>query len=153
MPVASDPNIQAVQRIVDGQADAWNRGDGVAWAACFTIDASFVNIMGMTLAGRAHIGERHGQMFRTVFRGSTARVLLESVTALDADTLLVRMEHVVTGQAALPPGISPTDPDGTLRTRMLYVMTRDHVSDAWLVVAAQNTPIVPAAAIISTSST
>lgn len=141
-----------VQRIIDDQADAWRRGDGDAWAACFSEDARFVNIMGMSLDGRARIAERHAQMFRTLFLGSVVRVDLESVTEIGPDVLLVRMEHALRGQRALPPGIVATEPDGTLRTRMLYVLVRDAARDAWLVVAAQNTAVVPAAASLAPSS-
>ena len=135
--------IAAVTQIVDGQAAAWTRGDADAWAASFSVDASFVNILGMILRGRAEIAQRHDIMFRTVFRGSTSRVLLEGVTSLNADVATVRMEHVVSGQRQQPPGILPTDPDGTLRTRMLYVVARQSEQDPWLIVAAQNTAIAP----------
>ena len=135
-----------IQALIDAQTEAWNRGDADAWASCFSDDAGFVNIMGMSLHGRAHIAERHGVMFRSVFVGSTSRALLESVTPVGDDTLLLRMELAVSGQRALPPGIVATDRDGTLRTRMLYVLARQP-RGGWFVVAAQNTPIVPAAVV------
>lgn len=138
--------IELLQRIVETQAAAWNAGDADAWSACFSDDASFVNIMGMTLGGRAHIAERHGVMFRTVFQGSVCSARVERVVLVAAGVMLASIECSVSGQRRQPPGISATDPDGTLRTRMLYVLTRATPDDAWQVIAAQNTALVPPAA-------
>ena len=139
------PLVAAVTQIVDEQAAAWTRGDAEAWSAPFSTDASFVNILGMTLTGRAQIAERHDVMFRTVFRGSASRVLLEGVTSVNEHVAIVRTEHLVSGQRQQPPGIASTDADGTLRTRMLYVVARNSAQDPWMIVAAQNTAIAPAA--------
>ncbi|CAN5861608.1 hypothetical protein BH11GEM1_BH11GEM1_21600 [soil metagenome] len=129
--------------LIDQQADAWNRGDATAWAACFTDDASFVNIIGIPLAGRREIGERHAMMFRTVFSGSHTEVAIDAITMISGGAALARTTHVVSALRGLPPGIQATDPDGTLRTRMLYVLSRPVPGDAWRVIAGQNTAIVP----------
>ena len=133
-----------IRALIDRQTAAWNRGDGDQWAECFSDDASFVNIMGMPLTGRAEIGARHAEILRTVFRGSVSHVHLTDLRACGDDLVIARMEHVVSGQQMLPPGIKPTEPDGTLRTRMLYVFARLPDGRGWHVVAAQNTAIVPA---------
>ena len=129
--------------LIDQQADAWNRGDAAAWSACFADDASFVNIMGMPLVGRREIQERHAMMFRTVFAGSRTDVAIDAITMIPGGLALARTTHVVSALRGLPPGIQATDPDGTLRTRMLYVLARAVPGDAWRVVAGQNTAIVP----------
>jgi uncharacterized protein (TIGR02246 family) len=129
--------------LIDQQADAWNRGDAAAWAACFTDDARFVNIMGMTLVGRREIEQRHAMMFRTVFAGSRTEVVTDAITMIPGGLALARTTHVVSALRGLPPGIQATDPDGTLRTRMLYVLSRPAPGDAWQVFAGQNTAIVP----------
>lgn len=130
--------------LVERQCAAWNAGDADAWSACFSEDAAFVNILGMPLDGRAQIAERHGVMFQTVFAGSRCEAAIEHVARLGNDGVVARIGLVVTGQRMQPPGIQATDADGTLRTRMLYVLRR--VPDGqWTVVAAQNTAIAPTA--------
>jgi uncharacterized protein (TIGR02246 family) len=133
-----------IRSLIDRQTAAWNRSDGIRWADCFSEDASFVNIMGRLLAGREEIGARHAEILRTVFRGSVSQVAVTDLRACGDDLMIARMDHVVTGQKMLPPGIRPTDPDGTLRTRMLYLLARLPDGHGWHVVAAQNTAIVPA---------
>ncbi len=132
------------QQLVQRQAAAWNAGDGAAWASCFSADATFVNIMGMTLCGREEIAERHAMMFRTVFADSQCRADVVHSTRVSPDVAILGLELAVSGQRRQPPGIQPTDTNGTLRTRMLYVLVHSPGSDAWEVVAAQNTAIVPA---------
>ena len=133
-----------IRSLIDRQTAAWNRGDGEQWAACFSDDASFVNIIGMLLAGREEIGARHAEILRTVFRGSVSKVHLTELRPCGRDLMIARMDHAVSGQQMLPPGIRPTEPDGTLRTRMLYLFARLPDGNGWQVVAAQNTAIAPA---------
>jgi len=53
----------------------------------------------------------------------------------------VETVYELRGYDRLPPGIRPTDADGTLRTRMRYALIRR--GDGWRVAAAQNTAIFP----------
>jgi uncharacterized protein (TIGR02246 family) len=74
--------------------DAWNRGDGAAFGAPFTDDASFVNIRGELHVGAAAIGAGHAGIFATIYAGSTnemelveARWAGEAVVATSRHTL------------------------------------------------------------------
>jgi uncharacterized protein (TIGR02246 family) len=142
-----------VRALADAQMDAWNRGDGHAWAKDFSDDATFVNIMGFQLDGRAEIAERHARHFRTIFLGSRVVVVLRSVVSVGDDAVLARLDYALSGHRALPPGIQATDADGTLHTRMLYVLSRAGRQDPWQIVAGQNTALLSAAAAPRTSPT
>ena len=55
---------------------AWNSADGTAFGALYAADASFVNIRGEHLTGRAVIGAGHHAIFTTIYAGSTNRMEL-----------------------------------------------------------------------------
>jgi chorismate mutase len=65
---ADEKTIRAFhERIID----AWNAGDGAAFAAQFTDDADFVAFEGTHLRGRQEIASFHQRMFETVVKGSS----------------------------------------------------------------------------------
>ena len=80
-----------INALIDRQTAAWNRADAEGWGECFSDDATFVNIMGMPLTGRRHIADRHGAMFRTVFSGSSSRVLINGMTPVGEHIVIVRL--------------------------------------------------------------
>ncbi len=129
-----------VHEIVAKQAEAWNRHDAHAWAEAFTPDAEFVNIVGMLLEGREQIEKRHAELFATIFSRSRVAISTRKVLSFGATAALVETIYELRDYARLPPGIQPTDVDGTLRTRMKYVMVLG--SDGrWRIASAQNTAI------------
>ena len=130
-----------MEQLLDAQATAWNQGDGTAWAAAFSDDADFVNIRGDVFTGRAAIAQQHARIFSGPFKGSHTRITLRRFAQPEAAMALVDAEYEVTGFAALPPGIVPTEP-GLLRTHMKYVAVQKDGN--WQFVAAQNTAILPA---------
>ena len=131
----------AIAALIVGQAETWNQHDATAWVAPFEADAEFVNIVGMRLSGREQIQQRHAELFQGIFSHSSVVITTSKVTRLGADAAVVDTVYELRGYDRLPPGIRPTDADGTLRTRMRYVLTRGN--DGWHVVAAQNTAIFP----------
>jgi uncharacterized protein (TIGR02246 family) len=60
----------AIGAIHQRMIDAWNAGDGAAFAAPFTEDADFVAFEGTHLKGREEIASFHEQIFKTVVKGS-----------------------------------------------------------------------------------
>lgn len=131
----------AVRALLSRQAEAWNEHDARAWCAPFTEDAEFVNILGMLLRGRPEIEQRHAELFRGIFKRSRVVVTTRKVRALGATSALAETEYELRDYDRLPPGIRPTDADGTLRTRLKYVLTL--APDGWRIVSAQNTAILP----------
>jgi uncharacterized protein (TIGR02246 family) len=138
---APPPAEPAIREALARQADAWNKHDAHTWVAPFSNDAEFVNILGMSLQGRAEIEKRHAEIFSGIFSHSHVEVKTRRVRQLGPAAALAETEYELRDYDRLPPGIRPTDADGTLRTRLKYVWALDH--DEWKVVAAQNTAILP----------
>ena len=69
-PTQTAPDEDTIRGIHHRMIDAWNAGDGVAFAAPFTDDADFVAFEGTHLKGRREIASFHRQMFETVVKGS-----------------------------------------------------------------------------------
>lgn len=131
----------AVRALLSRQAEDWNRHDAKAWCAPFTEDAEFINILGMRLVGRAEIERRHAEIFSGIFRRSNVVVTTRKVRSLGPTSALAETDYELRDYDRLPPGFRPTDPDGTLRTRLKYVLTL--TGDGWRIVAAQNTAVMP----------
>jgi len=60
----------AIRRIADSLADAWNRHDAAAFAGNFAEDADFTNVFGMHARGRSAIEGFHRPVFETIFKQS-----------------------------------------------------------------------------------
>lgn len=137
-PPPAEPVIRAA---LARQADAWNHHDAKAWVDAFADDAEFVNILGMTLVGRAEIEKRHAEIFAGIFARSRVVVTTRKVRSLGGSAALAETDYELRDYERLPPGIVATDSDGALRTRLKYVWAFDH--DQWRIVSAQNTAILP----------
>jgi uncharacterized protein (TIGR02246 family) len=137
-PTSAEP---AIRRLLAEQSEAWNRHDAHAWVAPFSDDAEFVNIVGMLLEGRAEIERRHAEIFKAIFARSRVVVTVRKVQELGTGAALAETDYELRDYDRLPPGIQPTDPDGTLRTRLKYVFER--APSGWRIVSAQNTAVLP----------
>ncbi|MFD1677090.1 SgcJ/EcaC family oxidoreductase [Alicyclobacillus fodiniaquatilis] len=81
-------NMEAIRTLFIGLVEAWNNGDGMAYANHFTDDADFVTVNGIYLKGRAEIAEAHQRLFNGPLKGSKleltedvhARFLTEDIT-------------------------------------------------------------------------
>lgn len=137
----SQPAEPVIREALTRQAEAWNQHDAKAWVAAFSDDAEFINILGMSMQGRAEIEKRHEQIFRTIFSRSRVVVKTRKVRLLGTSAALAETDYELRDYDRLPPGIQPTDPDGTLRTRLKYVW--EQRAEGWRIVSAQNTAILP----------
>jgi uncharacterized protein (TIGR02246 family) len=135
---------KAIVALLAKQAEAWNAHDARAWVAPFTADAEFVNIRGTLFQGRAQIEQRHAELFRGVFSNSRVTVTTRKVVSLGPTAALAETVHELRGYERLPPGIAASDTDGTLRTRLKYVLLL--TPDGWRIRSAQNTAVLPAPA-------
>jgi uncharacterized protein (TIGR02246 family) len=109
---------------------AWNTGDGRAFGATYTDDASFVTIRGEHIRGAAAIGAGHAGIFATIYAGSGNRMEL------------VRAEEVVDG-VVLAVSVNTLDcPTGPLagvhRAMSTSLVTRTD-GGAWQVLSTHNT--------------
>ena len=86
---------EVAKAVLDRLDEAWNKGDGVAFAGQFTRDAELVNIFGGQYAGRDEITKRMQAIFSTMFKGSVLRSrTIESVTRL-GDGVIVSVSSAV----------------------------------------------------------
>lgn len=113
-----------IRAVLERLFDAWARGDGEAYAGCFTENCDYITFNGMHLHGRHENASLHGALFRTVLRGSR----------LSADILAIEL---------LAPGVAVVHTAGRGRRRSFqtYVLTK--ASGAWLVRSFQNTRVQP----------
>jgi len=145
---ASTPTADAIRTaeatirtVLARQAEDWNRHDAKAWVAPFSDDAEFINILGSSLQGREEIERRHAEIFSSIFARSRVTVTTRKVRLLGTAAALAETDYELRDYDRLPPGIQPSDTDGTLRTRLKYVFELG--ASGWQIVAAQNTAILP----------
>ncbi|MCH0543333.1 SgcJ/EcaC family oxidoreductase [Streptomyces sp. MUM 203J] len=107
--------------------DAWGRGDGAAYGACFTPDATDVTFAGTVYRGAEDIGRAHQVLFDTYLKGT--RLHLDIVgTHLPAPRTAVVVAH---GEVA-------RKPPGRLGKRATYTLVRG-ADDVWRIAAVQKT--------------
>jgi uncharacterized protein (TIGR02246 family) len=140
LAAAQSPDETSIREILRAQTDAWNRGDGIAWAKEFTDDGEYVNIRGDILHGRAYIGPRVTASLQSRMKGSHLSLAIRQFRFLTPDVALVETDYELTGIQGKLPGIAPTA-KGVLKTRMKYVAVRR--DQHWYFIAAQNTVILP----------
>lgn len=85
----------AVAEIVRRLESAWNAMDPVAFAAPFSEDADFVNIVGEHQRGRPAIVAGHRAIFRDFYADSTTRMNVLAVRSLTPDVLLAHVHAVL----------------------------------------------------------
>ena len=134
-----------LRSIFQDQEAAWNRGDGVAFAAAFSEDSDFINVPGDLVQGRTMIATRHGAILAGPLKGSHNTISIRTVTVVKTDLVIVEADHSTSDFHSLPPGIVATTP-GLLKTRMTYIAKQQN--GKWLIAFAQNsavasTPVAP----------
>lgn len=68
--IISEQDEQAVKNLFFKLRAAWNKGDGEAYANCFTEHADYVTFSGVHLKGREEIDSAHQKLFNTLLKGS-----------------------------------------------------------------------------------
>jgi uncharacterized protein (TIGR02246 family) len=79
----------AIRLLLDRSCDAWARGDGVAYAACFAQKSDYITFNGVHLRGRAENAELHSALFRSVLNGAKLSAEIESIELLSSGVALV----------------------------------------------------------------
>jgi uncharacterized protein (TIGR02246 family) len=115
---------------------AWNAHDMHAFAALFSADAEFVNVVGMWWRGRAQIEAAHVATHRTMFKDSQLSGEVAAVKAVRPDVAVAHLRWTMTG--ALSPAGARIPPRHGV---MVFVLAKDG-GEAWTIRAAQNTDIV-----------
>jgi uncharacterized protein (TIGR02246 family) len=140
LATAQSADEPAIRDILRAQAEAWNRGDGIAWAKQFTDDGEYISIRGDILHGRDDIGIRVAANLQRGMKGTHISLTVRQFRMLTPDVALVETDFECTGIQGDLPGIALAE-KGVLKTRMKYVaVKRDR---QWRFVAVQSTPILP----------
>jgi len=138
-PQAS-PDEAAVRNIVQEEIAAWNSGDADAYSRHFAADGTFTNIRGEFFVGREPFIQKHANLFKGPFHGSTLKQDIVSLKFVRRDVAVVEVLTSVTGIRKLFPGTN-TDDKGRLRTRLLQVVVKD--GGEWKITAYHNTDVKP----------
>jgi uncharacterized protein (TIGR02246 family) len=126
-----------IETVVSAVVEAWNRHDMKAYAAQFTEDADFVNVVGMHFRGRPQIESVHIDLHRTIFKNSNLRAVNTIIRPVNDQVAMAHVAWEMTGAEGLPGWNVPE-----LRKGMMGLVLM-RTGDRWLITAAQNTDLVP----------
>jgi uncharacterized protein (TIGR02246 family) len=119
----------AIRAILRQMADAWNTGDGVAFAAPFAADADFIAFEGTHLKGRPEIAAFHVHAFDTVVKGTRLECRVQFVRFLSPELALMHSH----AEVALP---GEADPSPSRDSMELFVVAKTNGS--WQAVGMMN---------------
>ena len=129
----SQPDTDALHKIVTDLEAAWNAGDGAAFAKDFADDADFVNIRAEHHRGKAAIAAGHQGIFDTIYKGSTNSFEVRSARALSPDIAVVHVDATL---------VCPVGPFAGANNALYSMVTR-RVGDGWEIVSFHNTLAPP----------
>jgi uncharacterized protein (TIGR02246 family) len=128
----------AIRDILDGEEDAWNRGDAAGYSQHIAQDCIATNVQGQAMSGKDLFLRQHSRIFATLFTGTTLTQSIVAFRFLGPDVAVVESLCTVTGLASPPPFL-PLDAEGRLQTRLLHVLEK--TGDHWSTVVYHNTTI------------
>lgn len=79
----------AIRDVIERSQEAWNRGDGSAYGACFTADATDVTFVGTVYRGGTEIGRAHQALFDSFLKNTRLTVEILEIRRYGADTAVV----------------------------------------------------------------
>jgi uncharacterized protein (TIGR02246 family) len=124
---------QALHSLYQQLIEAWNNGDGQAYGAVFTADASYVDVTGTNTQGRQAISASHQHLFQTFLKGSQLVATITSIRFLRPDVALLHVQ----GNTLLPGQVELAPDRATLETAIAV-----KEQGKWLFAALQNTRIM-----------
>jgi uncharacterized protein (TIGR02246 family) len=130
----SSADEAAIRALFERSAQAWNRGDGNAFAAICTEDADYIDVTGTRTKGTAAIAESHQRMFDTFMKGSILEGQLIDMRYLAPDVILAHGTGAVRLQGQ---EVAPAD----RQSIATYVLVKR--DGQWLLTAFQNNRIMP----------
>lgn len=120
-----------IQAVLQQSQDAWDRGDGAAYGACFTADATDITFVGTVYRSGAEIGRAHQALFDSFLKNTKLSLEILHIQRYGADTAVV----ITRGDAGkgIPRRL------GKLAT---YTLVRD-TDRQWRIAAVQKTQRKP----------
>jgi uncharacterized protein (TIGR02246 family) len=134
----TSPDETSVRNIITEEISAWTSGDAAAYSRHFAADGTFTNIRGEFFTGREPFIQKHDNLFKGPFHGSTLKQDIVSLKFVRPDVAVVEVLTSVTGIPKLFPGTN-TDDKGRLRTRLLQVLVKD--GGEWKITTYDNTDV------------
>ena len=122
----------AVREVLIRLRDAWDRGDGEAYASVFSDDAQYVNALGERVHGRKSIAETHQKIFDTFFKGTKlGRNYPSNIRRITSDVVLVESSGSV---------LFPGENENNVAPNGLLTLVVARQGDGWRIVSFHNTP-------------
>ncbi|WP_063061587.1 SgcJ/EcaC family oxidoreductase [Nocardia sienata] len=84
-----DTDTLAIRALIERSRDAWDRGDGTAYGACFTADATDVTYAGTVYRGGAEIGRAHQVLFDSFLKDTRLRLDIVEIRRYGPDIAVV----------------------------------------------------------------
>jgi uncharacterized protein (TIGR02246 family) len=129
---------QAIQAVIHGYGEAWNRHDMKALAELFTDDAHWVNIVGMHWPGKTAVVGAHEAFHRTFFQTTDIEIADLEIRAL-APAVAAAVVRLKVGPFTPPDGILRPTADNCLS----LILTNQ--GGQWRIAHGHNTVIDPGA--------
>jgi uncharacterized protein (TIGR02246 family) len=126
----------AIEAVIAGITDAFNKHDAKAWVRFATPDAQLTTVRGESMNGVAEIEKGLSVLFQTRNRNATVRVLTLSIRLLRPDVALAYVTSELSG--VVGPGGQTLPPSRELSLRVFA-----KGQDGWRITAFHNTPIKP----------
>jgi len=142
-PVASaqsEKDKAEIEAIVRGEEDAWNRGDAQGFAAHYSENGSFTNVIGQQLYGRKAFIDQHARIFSTIYKGSHNTFQITHINFVRPDVAVVDIDGTLRNALRLPPGLKAGE-DGALHVKLQEVLTRE--TNGWTIAAFHNVAVYP----------
>ncbi|WP_433467369.1 SgcJ/EcaC family oxidoreductase [Spirillospora sp. CA-128828] len=79
----------AIQSLFARLTSAWGAGDGAAYGACFTTDATYITYVGTLYRGAEEIGDAHQALFDSFLKGTKLACEIVDIRLTTPDTAVV----------------------------------------------------------------
>jgi uncharacterized protein (TIGR02246 family) len=122
----------AVRAVMVGLREAWEHGDGEAYASLFSEDAQYVSAPGERVHGRKSIADTHQAIFDSIFKDTKlGRSYPSTIRRITPDVVVVESAGSV---------LFPGEAENKVAPNGLLTLIVARQDDAWRIVSFQNTP-------------
>jgi uncharacterized protein (TIGR02246 family) len=128
---APSEDVKAIEAIVAGMDNAWNRGDAKAFSERFAAEGLFVNALGAIFEERRAFEERSAEVFRGFGRGTTSKGRIRKLRFIRPDVAIAAVVTETSGYTVLPATLIGTS-GGVLRGETQLVVVREK-GEWWIV--------------------
>ena len=125
----------AIQQLMGGLTEAWNRGDADAFGTRYHANGTFTNVNGTFHVGRDEFNRRHAEVFAGPFKGTTLSLTPRLLRFIRPDVAVIDVDVRVFGCRIKPLGVQ-ADLGDSLRTCLLMVLVKE--GGSWWITAYHN---------------